>query len=68
MVDLARLAVPQESINQMEFMQGSTEELSMLSDSSVDLVIAGLFSQPLGGGRISHPGAYSAVRSLVRLE
>ncbi|KAF9787974.1 S-adenosyl-L-methionine-dependent methyltransferase [Thelephora terrestris] len=40
MVEQARLAVPQNSANRIEFAQGSAEDLSMLPDSSVDLVIA----------------------------
>ena len=43
MVEQARLAVPQNSANRIEFAQGSAEDLSMLPDSSVDLVIAGSF-------------------------
>jgi SAM-dependent methyltransferase len=45
MVEQARLALPQNGINQIEFAQGSAEDLSMLPDSSADLVIAGLFAQ-----------------------
>ena len=42
MVEQARLALPQNSVNQIEFTHGPAEDLSMLQDSSVDLVIAGL--------------------------
>jgi len=40
MVERARLALPQNCANQIEFTQGSAEDLSMLPDSSVDLVVA----------------------------
>lgn len=43
MVEQARLAVPQNSVNRIEFARGSAEDLSMLPDSSVDLVTAGSF-------------------------
>ena len=42
MVEQARLGLPQNGINQIEFAQGSVEDLSMLPDSSVDLITAGL--------------------------
>jgi trans-aconitate 3-methyltransferase len=44
MVGQARLALPQDGVGQFEFAQGSAEDLLMLPDSSVDLIIAGLFS------------------------
>lgn len=43
MVEQARLALQQDGVSQIEFAQGSGEDLSMFSDSSVDLIIAGLF-------------------------
>ena len=42
MVEQARLALPQNGVNQIEFTQGSAEDLSMLPDSSVDFLVAGL--------------------------
>jgi ubiquinone/menaquinone biosynthesis C-methylase UbiE len=45
MVEQARLALPQSGVNQFEFAQGSAEDLSMLPDSSVDMIIAGLLSR-----------------------
>ena len=45
MVEQARLTLPQSGVNQFEFAQGSAEDLSMLPDSSVDMVIAGLLSR-----------------------
>ena len=44
MVEQARLALPQNGVDQIEFAQGSAEDLSMLQDSSVDLVVSGLVS------------------------
>jgi len=44
MVEQARLALPQDGVNQIEFTQGPAEDLSTLSDSSVDLLIAGSLS------------------------
>jgi len=41
MVEQARLALPHNGVNQIEFTQGPAEDLSMLSDSSVDFLIAG---------------------------
>lgn len=41
MVEQARLALPQNGVNQIEFIQGPAEDLSILPDSSVDLLIAG---------------------------
>jgi len=52
MVEKAQLALPQNGVSQIEFAQGSAEDLSMLPDSSVDLLIAGLLSpifKPLAG-------------------
>lgn len=40
MVEQARLTVPQDSVGRIEFARGSAEDLSMLQDSSVDLVVA----------------------------
>jgi ubiquinone/menaquinone biosynthesis C-methylase UbiE len=44
MVEQARLALPQSDVKQIEFTQGSAEGLPILSNASVDLVIAGLLS------------------------
>jgi len=55
MVEQARLALPQNGVEQIEFAQGSAEDLSMLQDSSVDLVVSGLVSPvPKGRGNCSH--------------
>lgn len=42
MVEQARIALHQNGVSQIEFAQGSAEDLWMLPDSSVDLIIAGL--------------------------
>lgn len=44
MVEQARLALLQNGVDQIEFAQGSAEDLSMLQDSSVDLVVSGSVS------------------------
>jgi len=41
MVEQAQLALPQNGVDQIEFAQGSAEDLSMFQDSSVDLVVSG---------------------------
>jgi len=48
MVEQGQLALAQNRVNQIEFTQGSAEDLSMLSDSSVDFLIAGSYS-PISG-------------------
>ena len=44
MVEQAQLALPRNGFDQIEFAQGSAEDLSMLQDSSVDLVVSGSVS------------------------
>ena len=55
MVEQARFALPRNGVNQLEFTQGSAEDLSMLSGSSVDLLIAGSLSPGPNYWRLANP-------------
>lgn len=52
MIEQANLASRQNDIGQIEFTKGSAENLPMLSDSSVDLIVAGLSISSYGGGAL----------------
>lgn len=69
MVEQARLAVPQNgSPNQIEFSQGSAEDLSMFPDSSVDFAVAAQSSHWFNWkkawpeiGRVLKPGGTASI-------